>query len=252
MELRRVAEERDNLTAELEEAHELLGQAERVRESQIALTAERDRALAEVEQLETVAAEARAEAEEQSRLLAEAQDYHHADRETLLAQRTVLEEELGRAIEQAAAAAAVDDERERELQLGAERLREALDDAHAAAAAGMERLDAVRRLAAGIEPADDELPAEDPEAADEPVDAGPELEPFAETEPVTDSEPVDYSLFVPGPNGYELVPQSGTAPQPGDTVELVLPGHEEPTLFEVVRSGRTLPGGEVCIYLAQV
>jgi hypothetical protein len=23
-------------------------------------------------------------------------------------------------------------------------------------------------------------------------------------------------------------------------------------LFEVVRSGRTLPGGEVCVYLAQV
>ena len=163
---------------------------------------------------------------------------------------------LGGAFALAAAAAPADDERERELQLGAERLREALDDAHAAAAAGMERLDAVRRLAAGIEPGEDQLPAEDPEAADEPVDAEaelePVLEPVAEIEPLTDSEPVDYSLFVPGPNGYELVPRSGTAPQPGDTVELVLPGHEEPTLFEVVRSGRTLPGGEVCIYLAQV
>ena len=35
-------------------------------------------------------------------------------------------------------------------------------------------------------------------------------------------------------------------------VELALPDQEEPTLFEVVRSGRTLPDGDVCVYLAQV
>ena len=73
-----------------------------------------------------------------------------------------------------------------------------------------------------------------------------------ETEPEPDSEPVEYSLFVPGPNGYELVPQTGTPPRPGDTVELVLPDRDEPIVFEVVRSGRTLPGGDVCVYLAQV
>ncbi|HEU5215581.1 MAG TPA: hypothetical protein VFU30_08575, partial [Gaiellaceae bacterium] len=63
---------------------------------------------------------------------------------------------------------------------------------------------------------------------------------------------VDYSLFVPGPNGYELVPQTGVPPQPGETVEIVLPDRDEPSLFEVVRSGRTLPDGDVCVYLAQV
>ena len=67
-----------------------------------------------------------------------------------------------------------------------------------------------------------------------------------------ESSEVEYSLFVPGPNGYELVPQTGIPPQPGDGVELVLPDHDEPTRFEVVRSGRTLPGGDVCVYLAQV
>jgi hypothetical protein len=35
-------------------------------------------------------------------------------------------------------------------------------------------------------------------------------------------------------------------------VELVFPDRDEPAVFEVVRSGRTLPGGDVCVYLAQV
>jgi hypothetical protein len=89
---------------------------------------------------------------------------------------------------------------------------------------------------------------------DDPIDVEVETEPkpVAEADPVTDSEPVEYSLFVPGPNGYELLPQTGIPPQPGDTVELVLPNREDPTLFEVVRSARTLPAGDVCVYLAQV
>jgi len=41
-------------------------------------------------------------------------------------------------------------------------------------------------------------------------------------------------------------------PQAGQAVELLLPDREEPVLYEVVRSGRTLPGGDVCVYLAQV
>jgi hypothetical protein len=73
-----------------------------------------------------------------------------------------------------------------------------------------------------------------------------------EATPEADSEEIDYSLFVPGPNGYELVPQTGVPPRAGQTVELVLPDREEPILFEVVRSGRPLPGGDVCVYLAQV
>ncbi|MGH3054993.1 MAG: hypothetical protein ACRDL7_08460, partial [Gaiellaceae bacterium] len=76
-------------------------------------------------------------------------------------------------------------------------------------------------------------------------------EPDAE-QPAAETEVVDYSLFVPGPNGYELVPQTGVPPQAGETVELVLPDQEEPAVFEVVRSGRTLPAGDVCVYLAQV
>jgi hypothetical protein len=63
---------------------------------------------------------------------------------------------------------------------------------------------------------------------------------------------VDYSLFVPGPNGYELVPQTGVPPQAGQIVELVLSDREEPVVYEVARSGRTLPDGDVCVYLAQV
>jgi hypothetical protein len=41
-------------------------------------------------------------------------------------------------------------------------------------------------------------------------------------------------------------------PKTGQTVELTPPDSEEPILFEVVRSGRPLPDGEVCVYLAQV
>src|SRR5205823_1405787 len=119
---------------------------ERVRESQIALEAERDRAMAELERLQTIATDAQTEAEEGSRLLAEEQDRHHAERETLLAQRTMLEQELGSSIEQLAAAAAEGDEREARLQLGSQKLLEALD--------------AVRRLAAELAPGSEKLPEE--------------------------------------------------------------------------------------------
>ena len=241
--------ERDGLTAELEEARELLRQAERVRESQIALEAERDRAVAELEQLQVIATEAQTEAEERTRLLAEEQDRHQAERETLLNQRTVLEQELGSSIEQLAAAAAVADEREAQIQVDSERLLEALD--------------AIRALAA-------ELVSGSEEISDEPetVEAEPEAtvvsdetesdeveseEPEAGTnESDGEAEEIEYSLFVPGPNGYELVPQTGVPPQAGQKVELIFPDREEPAVFEVVRSGRTLPGGDVCVYLAQV
>ena len=163
-----------------------------------------------------------------------------------MAQRTLLEEELGSSIEQLAAAGAAADKREAQLQLGSERLLEALD--------------AVRRLAAELASASDELPEEpatvesEPEAEAEIVEVESE-EPAAEAdtgEPDAAAEAIEYSLFVPGPNGYELVPQTGVPPQDGQTVELVLPDGEEPTLFEVVRTGRTLPDGDVCVYLAQV
>jgi len=112
-----------------------------------------------------------------------------------------------------------------------------------------------------------EEPSEEPEASDAAAETeteteadteadGPEAEAAApETEPVaweTESQSLDYSLFVPGPSGYELVPQTGVPPQAGETVELVLPDREEPARFEVVRSGRTLRSGDVCVYLAQV
>jgi len=72
------------------------------------------------------------------------------------------------------------------------------------------------------------------------------------TEPDAEPEEIEYSLFVPGPNGYELLPQTGVPPHAGQTVELILPEQKEPTVFEVVRSGRALPDGDVCVYLAQV
>jgi chromosome segregation ATPase len=236
-ELRRVVEERDKLAAELDEAHELLRQAERVRESQIALEAERDRAVTELERLQSVAAAAQAELEEQTRLLAEEQDRHNADRETLLAQRTVLEQELGSAIEQLAAAASAADEREHQLRLGSERLVDALD--------------AVRGLASELVSGDEQFP-EELEADDAETETEGVAEEIEWVDSVSDSEEVEYALFVPGPNGYELVQQAGIPPQPGQTVELLLPERDEPAVFEVVRSGRTLPGGDICVYLAQV
>jgi chromosome segregation ATPase len=263
-EVRRMVEERDNVTVELEEAREMLRQAERVRESQIALVAERDRALAELERLEAVATEAQEAASEQNRLLAEEQDRRYAERESLVAQRTLLEEELGDAIEQLAAAASAADAREQQLHLAAERVRDVLDDAQTAASEGVQRLEAVRRLAAELTSTGEELPEEDePETPDSPSDPTAETEADQqETEdavdegdpapPDTEPETLEYSLFVPGPNGYELVPQTGVPPQAGETVELVFPDRDEPAVFEVVRSGRTLPGGDVCVYLAQV
>ena len=240
-ELGGVVGERDRLAAELEEARELLRQAERVRESQIALEAERDSALAEIERLQTIAAEAETEAEERARLLAEEQDRHHAERETLLAQRTVLEEELGRSIEQLAAAAAAADQREAQLQVDSERLLEALDAIRSLAT----------ELATGSEELTPEPSTEEPEA--EPEGASEEPAPEADTDdPDAEAEVIEYSLFVPGPNGYELIPQTGVPPQAGQRVELVLSDSEEPNLYEVVRSGRTLPDGDVCVYLAQV
>jgi len=172
-----------------------LQQAERVRESQIALEAERDRVVAELERLQSSAAEAQAEAEERTRLLMEEQDLRRTERETLLAQRTVLEQELGFAIEQLAAAAAAADEREAKLQLGSQRLLEALA--------------AVRRLATELVPGNEE-PTE--ELVTDEAEPGLEVEsedPATEVvgdEPHAETEEIDYSLFVPGPNGYELVP----------------------------------------------
>jgi chromosome segregation ATPase len=261
VEVRGIAEERDRLAAELEEAHELLRQAERVRESQIALEAERDRAVAEVERLHKLATEARAEAEEQTRLLAEEQDRHQAERETLVAQRTLLENELGSAIERLAAAAAVADEREEQLQLRSQRLLEALDVVRSVAAelvsGAAEHVE--ERMDAEDEPVEDASETSETDEVDEPEieDAGGEpveTEAHAETDAETEAEAVEveYSLFVPGPNGYELVPQTGIPPQAGQIVELVLPDRDEPVVYEVARSGRTLPDGDVCVYLAQV
>jgi multidrug efflux pump subunit AcrA (membrane-fusion protein) len=208
-----------------------------VRESQIALEAERDRAVAEVARLQTVATEAQTEAEERSRLLAEEQDRHEGERQTLLSQRTILEQELGSAIEQLAAAAAAADEREQKLQLGSQRLLDALE--------------VVRSLAAELGSGVNQLPQETV-TADETGEAEAETEPESEPEAAPDTAEVDYSLFVPGPNGYELVPQTGVPPQAGQIVELVLPDRDDPIVYEVARSGRTLPGGDVCVYLAQV
>ena len=228
-ELRGATEERDSLAAELEEARELLRQAER------------NRAMAELERLQTIATDAQTEAEEGSRLLAEEQDRHHAERETLLAQRTMLEQELGSSIEQLAAAAADGDEREARLQLGSQKLLEALD--------------AVRRLAAELVPGSEKFPEE---ASTVEAEAEVEAEADAERrEPEAgandaEADEIDYSLFVPGPNGYELIPQTGVPPQAGQRVKLVLSDEAEPVLYEVARSGRTLPGGDVCVYLAQV
>jgi hypothetical protein len=162
----------------------------------------------------------------------------------LLNQRTVLEQELGSSIEQLAAAAAVADEREAQIQVDSERLLEALD--------------AIRSLAAELVSGSDEI-SDEPE----PVEAEPEAtvvsdeveseNPEAGTDECdSEAEEIDYSLFVPGPNGYELVPQTGVPPQAGQKVELIFPDREEPAIFEVVRSGRTRPGGDVCVYLAQV
>ena len=101
-------------------------------------------------------------------------------------------------------------------------------------------------LWSGIANARDKLLPEEPA----PVEAETQPEPDVQLE--TETDVVEYSLFVPGPNGYELVPQTGVPPKAGETVELVLPDQEDPVLFEVVRSGRTLPAGDVCVYLAQV
>jgi chromosome segregation ATPase len=241
VEVRRVIEERDSLTAELEEARELLRQAERVRESQIALTAERDCAVAEAERLQALASEAQAAAEQASRLLGEEQDGRHAERETAITQRRVLEQELGDALERLAAANAAAGEREKELQVGSERLFEALN--------------AVRELAADLVPGSDP-PAQEAVPVEDPVpveDAAREAEAEAQadsSEPETEPEADGYSLFVPGPNGYELIPQTGVAPQAGEIVELVRTDRDEVTVYEVARSSRTLPDGDICVYLS--
>ena len=241
VEVRRVVEERDSLTAELEEAREMLQQAERVRESQIALTAERDRAVADAERLQALASEAQAAAEQAGRVLLEEQDGRHAERETAGAQRRVLEQELGDALERLAAANAAAGERAKELQLGSERLIEALN--------------AVRELAADLvpgsdPPAQDTVPVEDPAPVeDAPAEAGAEGQTDS-SEPDTEPETGGYSLFVPSPNGYELIPQTGVPPQAGEIVELVLADKDEVTVYEVARSSRTLPDGDVCVYLS--
>ena len=241
VEVRRVVEERDSLTAELEEARQMLQQAERVRESQIELTAERDRAVGDAERLQALASEAQAAAEQAGRVLLEEQDGRHAERETAGAQRRVLEQELGDALERLAAANAAAGEREKELQLRSERLIEALN--------------AVRELAAHLVPGSDQ-PAQEVIPVEDPVleeDAPAEAEAESQTdssEPDTEPEAGGYSLFVPSPNGYELIPQTGVPPQAGQIVELVLPDQDEATVYEVARSSRTLPDGDVCVYLS--
>src|SRR5262249_37449988 len=213
----------------------------------------RDRAVAELERLQSVAAEAQAEAEERGRLLAEEQDLRTTERETLIAQRTVLEEELGSSIEQLAAAASAADRREAELQLSSQRLVEALAAVRGLAAElGSSEEQRAEEPAAEVaeseEPASEAVETEDTQNDD--AEAG-KLDAESD-EPAAKQEAIDYSLFVPGPNGYELVPQTGVPPRAGETVELDLPDRDEPVLFEVVRSGRTLPDGDVCVYLAQV
>jgi chromosome segregation ATPase len=244
VEVRRVVEERDSLTAELTEAREMLEQAERVRESQIALGAERDRAVAEVERLQAVATEAEAAAEEANRLLLEEQDSRRSEVETVLARQRLLEQELGDALDRLARANAAAADREQKLQVGSERLIEALN--------------AVRALAAELVPGTDlSVPEDEDEAETENASTEPEAEAEAETEAASESEPESepksegYSLFVPGPNGYELIPQTGVPPQAGQIVELVLPDSDEVTVYEVARSSRTLPEGDVCVYLSQ-
>ena len=151
----------------------------------------------------------------------------------------MLEQELGSSIEQLAAAAAADAAREARLQLGSQKLLEALD--------------AVRRLAAELAPGSEKLPEEawtvEAEVEAEADADGREPEAGAND---AEADEIDYSLFVPGPNGYELIPQTGVPPQAGQRVELLLSDEAEPVLYEVARSGRTLPGGDVCVYLAQV
>jgi hypothetical protein len=91
-------------------------------------------------------------------------------------------------------------------------------------------------------------------AQDESARPAPEVapdEPDAE-QASADTDPVEYSLFVPGPNGYELIPQSGLPPQAGDIIELAVAEQDEPARFEVLRSSRTLPAGDICVYLAPV
>jgi hypothetical protein len=165
----------------------------------------------------------------------------------------VLEQELGSSIEQLAAAAAAVDEREAQIQVDSERLLEALDAIRALAA----------ELVSGSEEISDEPETVEAESEATVVsdtvendtvenDAVESEAPEPAHEPDVEAEEMEYSLFVPGPNGYELVPQTGVPPQAGQTVELIFPDREEPAVFEVVRSGRPLPGGDVCVYLAQV
>jgi hypothetical protein len=141
------------LLAELEQlragnakAKEELLQTDRVRESELALEAERDRALAELERVEAIASEAQAIAEEQTRLLAEQRQRHDEERESLVAQRKVLEQKLDDALERLAAAAAVADERGKELQMAAERLHLVLEEEESGTApTGGQKLAEVRR-----------------------------------------------------------------------------------------------------------
>src|SRR6185437_7939098 len=101
-------------------------------------------------------------------------------------------------------------------------------------------------LVPGSGPAAQEaVTVEDPDPAEDPVEeVAEEADAEAQTdssEPETEPETDGYSLFVPGPNGYELIPQTGVAPQAGEIVELVLPDRDEAIVYEVARSSRTLP-----------
>src|SRR4029077_13279955 len=126
--------------------------------------------------------------EEQTRMLADEQDRHRAERESLLAQRKLLERELGEPIERLAAAGAVADRHEEQLQVAAARLRSLATE-----------------LVSGTE----ELAEDEPEGETAPLEeeaAAPDLEETEQAPSKSEADPLDYALFVPGPNGYELVP----------------------------------------------
>src|SRR6185437_1794461 len=99
----------------------------------------------------------------------------------------------------------------------------------------------VRELAADLVPGSDPpaketVPVEDPAPVeDEPAEAGAEGQTDS-SEPDTEPETGGYSLFVPSPNGYELIPQTGVPPQAGEIVELVLADKDEVAVYEVARS----------------
>ena len=93
------------------------------------------------------------------------------------------------------------------------------------------------------------MPAEEVEEAET---SEPETDEAEAEQPATEGEEIEYSLFVPGPERLRARPADGRAAagRPDRRARPARPGGAD--LFEVVRSGRTLPDGDVCVYLAQV